>query len=220
MGRREEDFVRAIAAGRTWKEAAGDAGLSEERAAAFLESVATFAGSVTAPMEFGLPKEGDGGSPGGGDGGSPGGGDNNSATAASRQPYTEVVIYTDGASRGNPGPSGAGGVILTPDGETIEEFREHLGRTTNNVAEYEAVRIGLARALALGARRVTVRLDSELVSNQLSGRYKVKDTKLIDRYLKVGQLLSRLDSVKFETIPREKNGRADRLAQTGARMVR
>ncbi len=63
MGRREEDFVRAIAAGRTWKEAADDAGLSEERAAAFLESVATFAGSVTAPMEFGLPKEGDGGSP-------------------------------------------------------------------------------------------------------------------------------------------------------------
>ncbi len=213
MGRREEDFVRAIAAGRTWKEAADDAGLSEERAAAFLESVATFAGSVTAPMEFGLPKEGDGGSPGGGD-------NNNSATAASRQPYTEVVIYTDGASKGNPGPSGAGGVILTPEGETIEEFREHLGRTTNNVAEYEAVRIGLARALALGARRVTVRLDSELVSNQLTGRYKVKDTKLIDRYLKVGQLLSRLDSVRFETIPREKNARADRLAQTGARMVR
>ncbi len=211
MGRREEDFVRAIRDGRTWKEAADDAGLSEERAAAFLESVATFAGSVTAPMEFGLPKEGDGGSPGGGD---------NSATAASRHPYTEVVIYTDGASKGNPGPSGAGGVILTPEGETIEEFREHLGRTTNNVAEYEAVRIGLARALALGARRVTVRLDSELVSNQLSGRYKVKDTKLIDRYLKVGQLLSRLDSVKFETIPREKNTRADRLAQTGASMVR
>ena len=206
MGRREEGFVRAIAAGRTWKEAATDAGLSEERAAAFLESVAVFAGSVTAPMEFGLPEDGDGGNPGG-----------DSVTAsASRKPYTEVVIYTDGASKGNPGPSGAGGVILTPEGETIEEFREHLGRTTNNVAEYEAVRIGLARALALGARHVTVRLDSELVANQLTGRYKVKDTKLIDRYLKVGQLLSRLDSVRFETIPREKNGRADRLANTGA----
>lgn len=206
MGRREEDFVRAIAAGRTWKQAARDAGLPEERAAAFLESVARFAGSVTAPMEFGLPEEGDAGSPGAG--------------AAPRQSYAEVVIYTDGASKGNPGPSGAGGVIMTPDGETIEEFREHLGRTTNNVAEYEAVRIGLARALALGARRVTVRLDSELVSSQLSGRYKVKDTKLIERYLKVGQLLSRLDSVTFETIPREKNARADRLAHTGARMGR
>ena len=206
MGRKEEDFVRAIRAGRTWKEAARDAGLPEERAAAFLESVARFAGTVTAPMEFGLPEAGDTG--------------NRAASTASRQSHAEVVIYTDGASKGNPGPSGAGGVILTPDGEIIEEFREHLGRTTNNVAEYEAVRIGLARALALGARRVTVRLDSELVSNQLSGRYKVKDTKLIERYLEVGQLLSRLDSVKFETIPREKNARADRLAQIGARMGR
>jgi ribonuclease HI len=145
-------------------------------------------------------------------------GETGSQGPASRQRHVELVIYTDGASRGNPGPSGAGGVIQTPDGETVEEFREHLGSTTNNVAEYEAVRIGLVRALALGAKRVTVRLDSELVSNQLTGRYKVKDTKLIDRYLEVGQLLSRLESVKFETIPREKNARADSLAQTGARM--
>ena len=207
MGRREESFIRAIRDGRTWREAANDAGITEERAAAFLESVARFAGSVTAAMEFGLPEAVAAGSGDGDD-------------AASRQSYAEVVIYTDGASKGNPGPSGAGGVILTPDGETIEEFREHLGRTTNNVAEYEAVRIGLARALALGARHVTVRLDSELVSNQLTGRYRVKDTKLIDRYLEVGQLLSRLDSVRFETIPREKNTRADKLAQIGARMGR
>ncbi|MEA3408977.1 MAG: hypothetical protein U9Q95_01370, partial [Candidatus Eisenbacteria bacterium] len=129
MGRREEDFVRAIAAGRTCKEAALDAGLSMERAVAFLESVATFAGSVTAPMEFGLPNEGDAGSLGAGETTTtvP------TTSATSGQPHTEVVIYTDGASKGNPGPSGAGGVILTPDGETIEEFHEHLGRTTNNV---------------------------------------------------------------------------------------
>ena len=134
--------------------------------------------------------------------------------------HTDVVIYTDGASKGNPGPSGAGGVILTPGGDTIEEFQEHLGRTTNNVAEYEAVRIGIAKALALGAQRVVVRLDSELVANQLTGRYKVKDTKLIERYLEVGKLLSRLEAVSFESIPREENGRADRLAQAGARMAR
>ncbi|MFH1690502.1 MAG: ribonuclease HI family protein [Candidatus Eisenbacteria bacterium] len=206
MGRKEEGFVRAIAAGATWKDAAREVGLPEKRAAAFLESVATFAGSVSAPMEFGLP-----------DGG---GADRADAGAATAPRHDEVVIYTDGASKGNPGPAGAGGVILTPSGETIEEFREHLGQTTNNVAEYEAVRIGLVRALALGARRVTVRLDSELVSNQLTGRYKVKDAKLLDRYLEVVQLLSRLDSVRFETIPREKNDRADRLAQTGARMGR
>lgn len=204
MGRREEGFVRAMAAGATWKDAAREVGLPEERAAAFLESIAVFAGSVSSPMEFGLP---DGDGAGGGDG-----------SESSR--HDEVVIYTDGASKGNPGPAGAGGVILTPAGETIEEFREYLGRTTNNVAEYEAVRIGLVRALALGARRVTLRLDSELVANQLTGVYKVKNTKLLDRYLEVVQLLSRLDSVSFETIPREKNGRADRLAQTGARMGR
>lgn len=193
-----------MAAGATWKDAAREAGLPEERAAAFLESIAVFAGSVSSPMEFGLP---DGDSAGGGDGAAP-----------SR--HDEVVIYTDGASKGNPGPAGAGGIILTPSGETIEEFREYLGRTTNNVAEYEAVRIGIVRALALGARRVTVRLDSELVAKQLTGVYKVKNTKLLDRYLTVVQLLSRLDSVSFETIPREKNDRADRLAQTGARMGR
>lgn len=206
MGRKEEGFVRAIAAGATWKDAARDAGITEERAAAFLESIATFAGSVSTPMEFGMP---------GGDGG--GRADSGGAGTSTHE---EVVIYTDGASKGNPGPAGAGGIILTPSGETIEEFREHLGRTTNNVAEYEAVRIGLVRALAMGARRVTVRLDSELVAKQLTGSYKVKDTKLLDRYLEVVQLLSRLDSVRFETIPREENGRADRLAQTGARLGR
>jgi ribonuclease HI len=195
-----------MAAGATWKDAARHAGITEARAAAFLESIATFAGSVSAPMQFGLP-DGDGA-------------DRADAGGAAAPRHDEVVIYTDGASKGNPGPAGAGGVILTPSGETIEEFREYLGRTTNNVAEYEAVRIGLVRALALGARRVTVRLDSELVSNQLTGRYKVKDTKLLDRYLEVVQLLSRLDSVRFETIPREKNDRADRLAQTGAGMGR
>jgi ribonuclease HI len=198
LGRKEEGFVRALAAGATWKEAARKAGLPEDRAAAFLESVAQFAGAVSAPMEFGLPDGGE----------------------AAGERHEELVIYTDGASKGNPGPAGAGGVILTPSGETVEEFREHLGEVTNNVAEYEAVRIGLTRALALGAKRVTVRLDSELVSNQLSGAYKVKDPKLIDRYLEVERLLGRLESVSFETIPREKNERADRLAQNGALMGR
>jgi ribonuclease HI len=205
LGRREEGFVRAIAAGRTWKEAAREAGLPEDRAAAFLESVACFAGSVSAPMEFGLP-DGDAGH------------DRSGRGSDAANPIEEVVIYTDGASKGNPGPAGAGGVILTPDGETVDEFREYLGRATNNVAEYEAVRIGLTRALALGATRVTLRMDSELVANQLAGRFRVKDRKLLDRYLEIERLLARLESVRFETIPREKNARADRLAQTGAGM--
>lgn len=192
MGKKEEELVRSLISGMTLEEAAQKAGLEAARACAFLETVAQFAGSVGAPMEFGKPSE----------------------------VHERLVLYTDGASSGNPGPSGAGGVIMTPDGKTLEEFREHLGNTTNNVAEYEAVRIGLTRALARGARRVVVRLDSELVANQLAGRYKIKDPKLIDRFLEVERLLSRLDSVSFEAIPREENARADRLAQTGARMGR
>jgi len=193
LGKREEDLVRSLISGRTLTQAAREAGLDEARAKSFLESVADFAGAVGAPMEFGAPEE-----------------------AAAHE---QVVLYTDGASSGNPGPSGAGGVILTPGGETLGEFREHLGRTTNNVAEYEAVRIGLAKALSLGARRVHVRLDSKLVANQLSGRYKIKDAKLIDRYLEVERLVSRFDEVSFEAIPREENSRADRLAQAAARMA-
>jgi ribonuclease HI len=194
MGRREEAFIRSILAGSTWTEAALEAGLAEDKARSFLESVAGFAGAVTAQMGFGMPED-----------------DEKAAE------HEELVVYTDGASNGNPGPSGAGGVIMTPAGDTLLEFHEHLGTTTNNVAEYEAVRFGLTKALELGARRVTVRLDSELVANQLTGRYKVKDRKLIDRYLEVGKLLSRLESVSFEAIPREQNSRADRLAQVGAR---
>ena len=131
--------------------------------------------------------------------------------------FSELVLHTDGASLGNPGPSGAGGVIETHSGETVEEFHEHLGTATNNVAEYEAVRIGLKKAVGHGARRVHVRLDSELVANQLRGTYKVKDRKLIDAYLRVEQIMRELEDVSFELIPREENKRADRLAQMGAR---
>ncbi|MBD3347663.1 MAG: reverse transcriptase-like protein [Candidatus Eisenbacteria bacterium] len=145
--------------------------------------------------------------------GSPSGG-----TAAA--PYEELVLHTDGASLGNPGPAGAGGVLETPDGETVEEFHEHLGKATNNVAEYEAVRIGLGKARDYGARRVRVYMDSELVANQLRGRYKIKHPGLLDAYLRVEQLMRDFDEISFETIPREENGRADRLAQTGARRGR
>lgn len=206
MGSRDERFVRELLSGSTLRDAAATAGLSEERARAFLESVASFAGSVGD-----VPRFGEGGSDGG-----PSAAEG--APAGAVKPQDELVIYTDGSSSGNPGPAGAGGVILTGAGETLEEFREYLGEQTNNVAEYRAVWIGLSKAIAYGARRVTVRLDSELVAMQLSGRYKVKDKKLIEQYLKVGELLAKLEDVRFEVIPREENSRADRLAQNGARM--
>jgi ribonuclease HI len=199
VGKREERLLRSIIGGATLSEAAREAGIPEERARSFLESVARFAGTVGSVVDFAVPGAGDA------SGAGPSGG------------FPELVLHTDGASLGNPGPGGAGGVISTPAGETVEEFHEHLGTVTNNIAEYEAVRIGIAKALGYGARRVTVRLDSELVANQLTGRYKIKDRKLIDAYLKVEQLLSRLDGFAVESIPREDNTRADRLAEIGAR---
>lgn len=199
MGKREERFLRSILDGLTFSDAAREAGLPEDRARRFIESVARFAGTVGSLSDFAVP-----------------GGDV-AAGAGARGGCPELVVHTDGASLGNPGPGGAGGVIATPSGETVEEFHEHLGVVTNNVAEYEAVRIGLAKALGYGARRVTVKLDSELVANQLRGRYKIKDRKLIDAYLKVERLLSNLDDFIVETIPREDNARADRLAEIGAR---
>lgn len=199
MGKREERLLRSILKGLTFPDAAREAGLPEERARSFLESVARFAGTVGSVTEFAVPRG------------------SGAAEARPNAALSELVLHTDGASLGNPGPGGAGGVISTPAGETVEEFHEHLGVVTNNVAEYEAVRIGLARALGHGARRVTLRLDSELVAHQLMGRYKVKDRKLIDAYLKVERLLSELDEFVVEPIPREDNARADRLAEIGAR---
>jgi ribonuclease HI len=199
LGKREERLLRSILDGSTWTEAAREAGLPPARARSFLESVARFAGTVGSVTEFAVPDPGASSTPG---------------PPASE---TQVVLHTDGASLGNPGPGGAGGVLSTPEGEVIEEFHAHLGVVTNNIAEYEAVRIGIAKAIDHGARRVTLRLDSELVANQLAGRYKIRDKKLIEAYLKIEELLSRLEAFTIEPIPRRDNARADRLAEIGAR---
>jgi len=210
MGKKEETFVRSLVDGLPLGEAARAAGLPEERARRFLESVAEFAGAVGADTRSGPPPAAEGGSS------SEAARHSGAARRSGASTHTELVLHTDGASLGNPGPSGAGGVIATPAGEVVEEFHVHLGHATNNVAEYEAVRIGIARALEHGARRIVVRLDSELVAYQLTGRYKVRNRKLLDAYLRVEQLLSQLDEVAFETIPRKENARADALARMGA----
>ena len=212
MGRREERVLLGLIDGLTLPEAARDAGLPLESARAFLSSVARFAASVGAGMDFRTGGADDAGSSLSTETGQ-GAGRGGQATTD----IDELVIETDGASRGNPGPSGVGVVIMTPDGTVLEELSEHIGRATNNIAEYEAVRTGLARALELGARRVTVRMDSELVARQLQGRYKVKNRGLLDAYLRVEPLLRQLDDVSFVPVPRGRNTRADRLAGMGAR---
>jgi probable phosphoglycerate mutase len=121
------------------------------------------------------------------------------------------VVYTDGASRGNPGPSAIGAVIIDPSGAVRHEISEAIGVTTNNVAEYRALIGGLEAALALGARRVEVRMDSELIVRQAIGRYRVRNPGLIPYHNRVLALRSQFDELVFRHVPRAQNRRADAL---------
>ncbi len=126
-----------------------------------------------------------------------------------------MIVACDGASRGNPGPAGAGAQITDPDGVVLAEVTEGLGEATNNVAEYTAVIRGLERALELGAGSVLLRSDSQLLINQLTGRYRVKSPHLQPLYRRVRELAAGFDSIEYEHVRRERNTEADRLANQG-----
>ncbi|WP_433302317.1 bifunctional RNase H/acid phosphatase [Actinoplanes sp. CA-030573] len=124
-----------------------------------------------------------------------------------------VLVEADGGSRGNPGPAGYGAVVRThPTGEILLERYGSLGTTTNNVAEYTGLIEGLKAALELNATEVDVRMDSKLVIEQMSGRWQIKNPGLRPLAASAAELVSRLDRVSFEWIPRERNKAADALA--------
>ncbi len=123
-----------------------------------------------------------------------------------------VVIYTDGAARGNPGPAGAGVRIEGRDGAALAEIAEYLGEATNNVAEYRALLLGLERARTLGAREVEVRSDSELLVRQMTGAYKVRNEGLRPLVARAHALAGAFASVDYVHVRREGNRDADRLA--------
>ena len=100
-----------------------------------------------------------------------------------------LLIYTDGAARGNPGPAGAGAILRDADGRTLAEIAEPLGHATNNVAEWTAVRLALEEARQLGATHVDMRMDSELVARQITGIYRVKHPDLKPIHAAVMELL-------------------------------
>ena len=127
----------------------------------------------------------------------------------------EAVLWTDGAARGNPGPAGIGAILKSETGEVLYTGSEYLGHTTNNVAEYKAVLLGLAGALAQGISRIEVRADSELLIKQLRGEYRVKSPGLKPLFEEARRLIARFTSVKLTHIRRELNGEADRLANQG-----
>jgi ribonuclease HI len=119
-------------------------------------------------------------------------------------------IHTDGAARGNPGPAAFAYVIERNDGPAIEE-KGLLGTKTNNVAEYTALVKALEHAARLGARRLDIRTDSDLMVNQLNGSYKVKNEGLRPYYERARLLLREFDQVNLRHVPRAENSRADRL---------
>ena len=124
-----------------------------------------------------------------------------------------VIVEADGGSRGNPGPAGSGAVVLDPEtGEVLAECSEYIGTATNNVAEYRGLIAGLHAARELGARQVSVRMDSKLVVEQMKGAWQVKNEGLRPLAREAAELRSAFDAVSFTWIPRERNGKADRLA--------
>lgn len=121
-------------------------------------------------------------------------------------------VFTDGASRGNPGPASIGAVVYDPAGHEMHTVSRKIGRATNNEAEYQAAIAGLEAALALDARHVELRMDSELVVRQLQAHYKVRNPRLKSLFGRLLELRGRFGVFEVNHIPRELNRRADQLA--------
>ena len=124
----------------------------------------------------------------------------------------KLIIYTDGGCRHNPGPAAIGVVIQNASGITIDNISRHIGPGTNNQAEYRAVIAGLEKAKALGADSVEIRADSQLIVEQLNGRYKVKEPTLKPLFQQAYDLSRRFKIFRIVHIPREMNREADKLA--------
>lgn len=125
------------------------------------------------------------------------------------QQVKEIKMFADGGSRGNPGPSASGFVLLDMNDKLLFEGGLYLGITTNNQAEYHAVRLGLEEAHKRGAREVDVFLDSLLVVNQMNGIFKIKNRDLWPIHQAIKELVKGFKKVKFTHVPREFNKLAD-----------
>jgi len=123
----------------------------------------------------------------------------------------KLTLFADGGSRGNPGPAAAGAVLLDADGQVIAEVQRYLGTATNNEAEYAAVIFGLERAVELGCTEIAIRLDSKLIVEQLSGRWKIKDIKMRRAAEKAHVYLVQIAHWELQHVRREANTAADAL---------
>lgn len=129
----------------------------------------------------------------------------------------KIIIYIDGGSRGNPGPSAVGFVFCNQKGQKVKEYSEYIGEATNNEAEYKACIFALKKFKALFGKKLSknteieVKSDSELLVKQLSGKYKVLDEKIQSFFLEIWNLKFDFQKINFKLISREKNKEADRL---------
>lgn len=139
------------------------------------------------------------------------------ASNISMKQYNNLIIYTDGGSRGNPGPAAIGVVICDDKGNVIKKYSEYLGETTNNEAEYQAVIFAMKKIKHLLGKKkikntsIEIRSDSELLINQLNGKFKIQDKKIANLFIKIWNLKIDFGPISFEYAPREENREADRL---------
>ena len=135
---------------------------------------------------------------------------------------SSVIIYADGSSRGNPGPAGIGLAIFAADNleKPVKEISKYIGITTNNVAEYEAVIHALKWMVMENIEHATIKIDSELVYNQISGKYRVKSGRMAPMIRRIRDLKMQTKSLLILLIPREENKSANRLAQRASKQVK
>jgi ribonuclease HI len=124
---------------------------------------------------------------------------------------TKLTVNVDGGARGNPGPAAIGVVVRDAEGGVIDSRGETIGRATNNVAEYKALRRGIELAAEHGATDLELFGDSELIVRQVEGRYKVKNAAMKELHAEVKKALARFDSWSIEHVRRERNADADQL---------
>ena len=134
------------------------------------------------------------------------------AAASPASAPRKLLLYSDGAARGNPGPSGAGAVLMKPDGTIVARLGKYLGRQTNNHAEYMALIIGLRAALELGVTEIEMVADSELMVKQIKKIYRVKNEHLKALYDEATGLIARFDRASIRHVLREYNREADEMS--------
>ena len=123
-----------------------------------------------------------------------------------------ITVSFDGGSRGNPGAAGIGVVLAAQDGTPLVTLGRYIGRATNNIAEYMALIIGLQEAGKLGAKKLLIRGDSELIIKQMRGEYRVKNPALKDLHQQAHAIAKEFEKIQFEHNVRQHNSLADRLA--------